>query len=163
MSIEWKSVVGYEGLYEVNKLGEVRSLPRPTTRGGILKPGKNFGGYCIVSLSKNNKQRTHTVHRLVMEAFVPNPQPEIIHINGVKTDNRLDNLEWCDRATNRRHASINGLLPKKTKRKLNQEIASVIRKRYVAGDTISLIAKDYPQVHYNTIHDICHNRSWNYV
>lgn len=93
-SEEWAQIKGYEGVYEVSNLGRVASI-----RGGkrkILKPSKPTGYFQVV-LSKNNSKRTYRVHRLVAEAFIPNPEnlPVINHIDEVKTNNFVENLEWC--------------------------------------------------------------------
>lgn len=95
----WKSVKGYEGLYEVSDMGNVRSLRRKTTKGKILKPAIDKDGYLRVSLSKNNQIKNYPVHRLVAIAFVDGHSLEnniINHKNEVKNDNRAENLEWCD-------------------------------------------------------------------
>ena len=109
----WKPVQGYEGFYEVSNLGRVRSLDRvrpflDTTRiyrGRIMgaKPsdhGENR--YLYVTLSKDKNVKKAAVHRLVAEAFIENPKgfPEVNHKDEDKTNNRADNLEWCDRKYN---------------------------------------------------------------
>lgn len=97
----WKPVVGYEGLYEVSNLGRVKSLNyRRTGKEGILSQGKCKNGYSIVGLYKNEKRKPYYVHRLVAEAFIPNPEnlPEVNHIIDDfehRSDNRVENLEWC--------------------------------------------------------------------
>lgn len=91
---KWKPVQGYEGLYEVSDLGNVKSLvPWHGTNERLLSPGKTKG-HLMVILSKNKEQKHHFVHRLVYEAF-NGPIPEelqVNHINEVKSDNRLCNL-----------------------------------------------------------------------
>lgn len=95
----WKPVVGYEELYQVSNWGRVKSLPRNGTvkYARILKPGTNRYGYLYVNLCKDGKVKTFTVHRLVAEAFLPNPDnlPCINHKDECKTNNNVDNLEWC--------------------------------------------------------------------
>lgn len=99
---KWKSVVGYEDLYEVSDLGNVRSVPHKGKNnriygGNLRKQGTNIWGYKHVVLNKDNKEKTKTVHRMVAEAFIPNPDnlPCINHKDEDKTNNRLENLEWC--------------------------------------------------------------------
>lgn len=102
----WKEVKEYEGLYEVSNLGRVRSLDKIISdrkgrnyfrKGQIIKPQKDSGGYNKIKLSNTNNIRQMSIHRLVAEAFIPNPDnlPCVNHKNEVKTDNRVENLEWC--------------------------------------------------------------------
>ena len=93
----WKPIVGYEGLYEVSNLGNVRSLNyNGTGKIKILSCIIHNDGYYIVNLHKDGKQKTYKIHRLVAQAFIPNPdnKPEVNHINEDKTDNRACNLNW---------------------------------------------------------------------
>ncbi len=99
----WKDVVGFEGLYKVSNKGNVYSVERISLQGRkiggrILKPSPNSGGYLLVGLCKNGKIKKKYMHRLVAEAFLPNPEnhPQINHIDEVKDNNELSNLEWCD-------------------------------------------------------------------
>jgi hypothetical protein len=105
----WRPVPGYERGYEVSSLGEVRSLLRGCR---LLKPATNRYGYKQVVLYKDKKPKGHSVHRLVAAAFVPNPEklPWVNHRNGVKHDNKVENLEWCTRSENARHAAVSGLM-----------------------------------------------------
>lgn len=113
----WKAVKGYEGFYEVSDLGQVRSVPRLRAKGDVLKQCTNpHNGYCYVSLCAHNLRKSVRVHRLVMEAFNPtdkkpgyDKEHTINHIDGDKTNNRLDNLEWCSQSENQRHAYEKGL------------------------------------------------------
>lgn len=112
--VVWKDIIGYEGLYQVSNLGEVRSLPRYTTRGKVLSLYTSAqNGYVYANLCKNNIKSTKRVHKLVMMAFcgVDSARPDINHKNGRKTDNRLVNLEWCSQRDNQIHAYALGLQP----------------------------------------------------
>lgn len=117
----WKDIEGYEGLYQVSNLGNIKSLKRKTWNGYIfvqkedliLKPGLNAKKYLYVSLSKDNKTHTYRVHRLVAQTFIPNPEnkPQVNHIDGNKSNNNVDNLEWCTNSENQIHAFKLGLKP----------------------------------------------------
>lgn len=105
----WKPVVGFEGLYEVSNLGRIKSIPsnkkyRPT-QSCVKKQQINFG-YCVVGLFKDGKPFYKRIHRLVAEAFIDNPKnkPCVNHINGIKTDNNVFNLEWCTYSENEMHS-----------------------------------------------------------
>lgn len=98
----WKDIKGYEGLYQISNLGNVKSLSNNFLRKEkILKHGK-LKGYLLVQLSKNGKIKCYRVHRLVAEAFIPNPNnlPQIDHINTDRSDNRVCNLRWCSHKEN---------------------------------------------------------------
>lgn len=96
----WAKIKGYDN-YSVSSNGEVRN----DIRMSILKPNKNCKGYLYVILSKDNKQVNKKIHRLVAESFLPNPnnKPTVNHINGIKTDNNVNNLEWATNQENSAH------------------------------------------------------------
>ena len=93
----WKPIKDYEGLYEISNLGRVKSLNYSRTgKEQILKPQKRKNGYLGVILCYKNTQKQVNIHRLVAEAFIPNPEnkPYVDHINTDKLDNRACNLRW---------------------------------------------------------------------
>lgn len=100
----WKDIQGYEGLYQVSNLGRVRSLSRYVNyghsvayrKGRILKEGIATCGYRQVELRKNNRPTHALVHRLVAQAFIPNPDnlPQVNHKDENKANNQVSNLEW---------------------------------------------------------------------
>ena len=113
---EWRPIEGYEGLYEVSNTGQVRSVDRYVIdslghrrfyKSKILSLLKGEYGYIQVNLYCNGKNKKCLVHRLVIEAFLPNPDnlPEVNHLDEDKTNNRVDNLEWCDRKYNLSYGS----------------------------------------------------------
>lgn len=115
----WQDIKGYEGIYQISTLLRVRSLDRKVwnrfqmipIKGKVLK--HNFrGGYPVLRLC-NKSGKMFSMHRLVAIHFIPNPLnlPEVNHKDGNKANYAIDNLEWCDRLHNMRHASRTGLLP----------------------------------------------------
>lgn len=120
---EWKDVVGYEGLYKVSNCGNVISLDRITTNrwGKYLKKGKTMNqrqdktGYLKVELTKNKNTKLVSVHRLVAEAFIPNPNnyPCVNHKDENKQNNYIDNLEWCTQKYNVNYGNAIRLRSKK--------------------------------------------------
>jgi hypothetical protein len=102
---------GYDGMYEINKKGEIWSNYK---KGRIMKQKIDKYGYCSIQLYKDKKGHSHTVHRLVALTFIPNPNnlPEVNHKDTNKQNNHIDNLEWVTDSENKKHAYINGLLGK---------------------------------------------------
>ena len=106
----WKDVAGFEGFYQISNMGNVRSMERLVSFGKqkrtvpaierIKRTDKR--GYLTVTLSKENKIKNAKIHRLVAEAFVPNPHnlPEVNHKDENKQNNCADNLEWCEHLYN---------------------------------------------------------------
>ena len=106
----WKDVVGYEGIYQVSNLGRVKSLNyNHTGKEKVRKLDLGRKGYYLVVLCKGGKRKAHIVHRLVMLAFIGESDLQVNHKNGIKTDNRLENLEYCTASENIRHSFDTGL------------------------------------------------------
>lgn len=112
MNEEWRDVVGFECYYEVSNIGNVRRK-KGTSRLQCkqLKGIPDKDGYFRVNLKVKCKTHTKRIHRLVAMAFIDNVEQkeQINHINGIKNDNRVENLEWCSNSENRIHAYLTGL------------------------------------------------------
>ena len=111
----WRDIKGYEGLYQVSNLGNVKSLCYNKTKNlsKLLKPRKNKvsgDAYFLVSLCKNGIHKNFYIHRLVATYFVENPNGynEVNHIDGNTLNNNAENLEWCSHLENMRHAFKSG-------------------------------------------------------
>ena len=119
MNEVWKDIKDYEGLYQVSNLGRVKSLQRIVSyvygermmEEKILKGSICVYGYLRVNLRKNGINKTIKIHKLVAQTFISNPDNKetVNHINGIKTDNRVKNLEFCTRRENNLHAYKTGL------------------------------------------------------
>ncbi len=117
----WKDIIGYEGFYQVSSFGNVRSLDRYVNcnkgsmqfkKGMPIKPFVNHKGYGMVDLKINEVGKTISVHRIVAQNFIENPEnkPQVNHKDGNKLNNHITNLEWMTNKENINHASENKLL-----------------------------------------------------
>ena len=100
----WKDIKGYEGYYQVSSLGRIRSIPRQTGKNytskyKVLTPNHVRGGYTQIGFTVNYKKTSMSIHRLVAQAFISNPnnKPEVHHINHIRDDNRAENLMWVEK------------------------------------------------------------------
>lgn len=177
---KWREIPQYEGFYEVSNKGRVRSLDRMVKvragglrkhHGRVLKPGIGKPGYPICALVKHGKQISKNIHQLVMLAFVGPPPKgkEINHIDGDKTNNNLENLEYVTSRQNSRHAVRVGLFDPRTQvgedsinAKLTREDVYRIRREFKKTKTGYQLA-DELGVHHGTIRSIYHKRSWKHI
>ena len=135
MMEEWRAVPGYEGLYEVSNMGNVRNV----RRNKLLRLLKTNNGYIRVFLCKNGIKTGFQVHRLVSEAFIPNPNnlPQVNHKDEDKTNNNVDNLEWCTAKYNLNYGTAR-IRSRNTK----------IKNGYVNEENVGLSREEYMKKYY---------------
>lgn len=111
-----KDIKGYEGLYAITSCGKVWSY----ISNKFLKQKIDKDGYCTVNLYKDKKRKTKKIHRLVAEAYLENPNnlPEVNHKDEIKTNNSIQNLEWCSTKYNRQYGTRIQRATEKTRKKL---------------------------------------------
>lgn len=136
---EWRSVIGYEGYYDVSNFGNVRRIMsgHGAVVGKILKSHTSNGGYRMVSLCRDCKKEDRSIHSLVAEAFIGTPGgKQVNHIDGIKTNNSSENLEYLTCSENHSHAYAIGIRTQKLSRDDLAIISSMLRsrsQRYVAA------------------------------
>lgn len=153
----WKDAVDYEGFYQISDRGKVKSIARVvmrkdgkpyTVKERIITPYVDRYGYLRIELNKRGVAKKHYVHRLVGQAFIPNPdnKPQINHIDTNKKNNTVNNLDWVTLQENRDHAVANGLQPDQRGKnnpniKLTKKDVLLTRKLKKAGKTHTEISK----------------------
>lgn len=147
MNEVWKDIPGYDGIYQVSNLGKIKICEHIiyTKENVLIKVKERImktyitRGYEQVILQKKGKTKHYQVHRLIAEAFIPNPhnKPQVNHINGIKTDNRIENLEWCTQRENQLHAYKNGL------QKPQKGIENILSKSVLKIDFLGNVIKEY--------------------
>ena len=146
----WKDIQNYEEFYEVSNLGRIRrkenyvnsrikNNTKRFVKARILKQNKKRSGYLTVDLSKNNVVKTISVHRIVAIAFCENPlnKKEVNHKNGIKTDNRAENLEWVTPSENIKHAYNLGLKQGRGKKIRCKQLDIIFNSSYEAAEYIN--------------------------
>lgn len=157
----WRDIVGYEKFYKVSSVGRVKSMRTNKIR--ILQLHKH--GHYDVGFTLNYSRKLYKAHRLVAIAFIPNPEnkPDINHKNGIRTDNRICNLEWVTVAENNKHARETGLFKSTigmTRSRGKLKRAEVIKIRKMRGKyTIDFIARKFG-IHKATVLRTCSGKSW---
>ncbi len=138
MKEEWRDIEGLEDWYEISNLGRVKSIDHRK----ILKTNVNNKGYETITFTFQNKTIHKLIHRLVAQAFIPNPKklPQVNHIDGNKLNNNVKNLEWCTGSENMKHAFRTGL------RKNAKGIESVLAKEVEQYDSEGNFLKRYGSI-----------------
>ena len=161
---KFKKIKDYPN-YLISDQGRVYSCKRKK----FLKPANNGRGYFIVDLSKNGIRKNLTIHRLVALAFIPNPENKrtINHIDGIKTNNHADNLEWCSQKENVHHAVNAGLKDDRGSKhgmaKLTEDQVLEIRRLYKTGNYIYKDLGEMFGVHYTLIGYIVNRKIWKHM
>jgi hypothetical protein len=172
----WKDIPNYEGWYQASNLGRIKKVTTKSISNRykyrdrifpekILKPKINHLGYAKIVLFKKGIKKRFSFHFIIATTFISNPlnRKEINHKNGIKADNKSENLEWCTRSENMKHAFDNKLIShsgiKNPKVKLTQNDVDFIRKNHKTKFDATIFSKKY-NVAFSTIRRIIVNKTW---
>ena len=174
----WKDIKGYEGYYQVSNYGKIKSLERFRENGfggyihkeRILKSQTGCNGYEFINLSKKGIVKHLCIHRFVAIAFIPNPEdkPCTNHKNGIRTDNRLSNLEWATYSENAIHGikrNGNWIVKGEKHPKAFFKNSDILKIRHLYKSKKMRkceIAKKY-NTNQSTIHSIIIRKSWKHI
>lgn len=161
----WLDISGYENLYQVSNHGRIKSLNyRRTGKEQILKQATNKDGYKFVSLRKNGKGKTFTVHRLVAKAFIPiiENKVEINHIDCNKTNNCVSNLEWCTHKENTDYRDLKNPKTWISNKHLTKEEVDMIKREKQAGKNYKKIWEQFSdKISLSGFEKVWYGQNWN--
>ena len=172
----WKDIRGYENRYQVSNFGRVKSLYYQYISGKykqtlrvkpeyMMSQTTNVYGYKRIGLTKNGIQKNYSVHRLVAQEFISNPMnlPQVNHLNGIKSDNRVENLEWVTEKENVIHSfRVLGHKPSYGRRKINNNIIRKIKTDLLNGMSGTDVSKKY-KLSPGNISLIKNNKIWEHI
>jgi hypothetical protein len=163
----WKDIIGYEGIYQISTLGNVKSLGNQfTKKEKMLKQKLDRNGYNSISLCKNGDAKHFLIHRLVAISFLYKKENKdyVNHLDGVKTNNNINNLEWVTASENQKHAFANGL--NKISENAFKAMKAVVCKRVlnnsngVIYESITLASKEN-NIKYSSLYRMLNGKSNN--
>ena len=160
----WKDIPEYEGYYQISNTGSIRSLDRVVEKGGRLhhikghqlRQSKTHCGYYIIGLSKEDKRTYHSVHRLVADLFIPNPNnyPCVNHKDENKANNTVENLEWCTYLYNNTYSSrMERVMSKRRKSVIQLSLDGQVVNRFPSAKQASIETG----INYSVITEVCKN------
>jgi len=179
MKETWKDIAGYEGLYQISNTGRVKSMAKTVRckngatnsyRERVMAKSKKPSGEVKITLSKGGKSKTLLVHRLVAIHFIPNPmnKPEVNHIDGVRDNNVVSNLEWVTSSENQQHAYRIGLQEGRKgsahhMARLTEPDVEKIRQMYASGKLLQREIANMYGVRENLVSRIVNRKIWRHV
>lgn len=167
----WVPIPGYEKFYQITSTGRIKRIGSPgsgRSRDDRFRYPQDSGfGYKYITLHSVGKRKNFYMHRLLATIFIPNPEnkPLVNHINGVKSDNRIENLEWCTLSENMIHAYGLGLIPKGEANhmsKITEAEVLQIRSLHNSGESRPSLAVKFGISKAN-VHRIIHKQIWRHL
>lgn len=172
---EWRDIEGYVGRFKISNLGRVKSMERSVSRKGnstsiqkemIKKQRLTKYGYLTVYLSISKKYKHYFVHRLVAKFFIsdsPTKKHTVNHKNGIKTDNRVENLEWVTHSENLKHAFRMGLMCQKGENHANPKLNNKIVLKIFRSKKKAIELSSLYKISTSTVYNIKTGKGWSHL